>query len=155
MESNETLRRFACKIQKLGRILAIDYGTKRTGLAVTDPGQIIASPLDTVVTHELMHFLESYFKREIVEVLVVGHPRKMDNTDSDSMKHIRHFVEAFRKRFPDIPVKWMDERFTSKMAMDSMVAGGVKKSDRQVKANVDKVSASLILQSYLEAKQSK
>lgn len=139
----------------MGRILAIDYGTKRTGIAVTDPGQIIASPLDTVVTHELMHFLESYFKSEMVEMVVVGYPRKMDNSESDSMKYIRYFVAAFRKRFPEIPVKWMDERFTSKMAMDSMIEGGIKRSDRLVKATVDKISASLILQTYLESKHSK
>jgi len=134
----------------LGRILAIDYGSKRTGLAVTDPGQIIASPLVTVPTHELMLFLESYFKKEAVDALVVGHPRNMDHTDSESMKHIRYFVEAFKKRFTEIQVEWMDERFTSKLAMDAMVTGGMKKAGRRVKGNIDKVSAAIILQSYLE-----
>lgn len=134
----------------MGRIVAIDYGTKRTGIAVTDPAQIIASPLDTVVTHELMHFLDSYFKAEEVELLVVGFPRKMDNSESDSMKQIRYFVEAFRKRFAAIPVEWMDERFTSKLAMEAMVTGGMKRSDRRIKGNIDKVSAAIILQSYLE-----
>ena len=134
----------------LGRIVAIDYGTKRTGVAVTDPGQIIASPMETVPTHELMLFLESYFKKEKVDALVVGHPRKMDNTESDSMKQIRYFVEAFKKRFTEIQVEWTDERFTSKLAMDAMVTGGMKKSDRRVKGNIDKVSAAIILQSYLE-----
>lgn len=134
----------------MGRILAIDYGTKRTGVAVTDPGQIIASPLQTVPTHELMLFLDSYFKAEEVDALVVGYPRKMDHSDSESMKQIRYFVSAFKKRFRSIGVEWMDERFTSKMAMEAMVAGGMKKSDRRVKGNVDKVSAAIILQTYLE-----
>lgn len=134
----------------MGRILAIDYGSKRTGLAITDPGQIIASPLETVPTHELMHYLQAYFDREQVELVVVGHPRQMDNSESESMKQIRFFVGAFKKRFREIPVEWEDERFTSKMAMDAMIAGGVKKSDRKVKENVDRVSAALILQSFLE-----
>ena len=134
----------------LGRIVAIDYGTKRTGVAVTDPGQIIASPMETVPTHELMLFLESYFKSEVVDTMVVGHPRKMDNTESESMKQIRFFVEAFKRRFKGIRVEWMDERFSSKLAMDAMVTGGMKKSDRRVKGNIDKVSAAIILQSYLE-----
>jgi putative Holliday junction resolvase len=139
-------------LQLLGRILAIDYGTKRTGIAVTDPLQMIASPLETVASHELMLYLETYFSREEVEALVVGQPRKMDNTESESMKQIRFFVEAFKKRFPQMPVKWMDERFTSKLAMDAMLEGGMKKSDRRVKGNVDKVSAALILHSFLQQK---
>ncbi|MEN8227249.1 MAG: Holliday junction resolvase RuvX [Bacteroidota bacterium] len=134
----------------MGRIVAIDYGTKRTGVAVTDPGQIIASPLETVPTHELMLFLESYFASEPVDTLVVGYPRKMDNTESESMKLIRFFVEAFKKRFEGIRVVWMDERFTSKLAMDAMVRGGMKKSERRLKGNIDKVSAAIILQSFLE-----
>ena len=134
----------------MGRILAIDYGTKRCGLAVTDPGQIIASPLETVLTHELMNYLQTYFEKEEVELLVVGHPRKMDHSESESMKQIRFFVGAFKKRFKKIPVEWMDERFTSRLAMDAMVAGGMKKSDRKVKGNVDRVSAALILQSFME-----
>ena len=136
----------------MGRILAIDYGTKRTGLAVTDPGKMIASPMETVATHELMNFLDDYFKKEEVETLVVGHPTKQDGSDSQSMKPLRFFVQAFRKRFPKIRVEWMDERFTSKMAMEAMVAGGMKKSDRRVKGNVDKVSAALILQSWMKRK---
>ena len=139
----------------LGRILAIDYGTKRTGIAHTDPLQMIASPLETVATHELMLYLEAYFSREKVEALVVGQPRKMDNTESESMKQIRFFVEAFKKRFAQIPVKWMDERFTSKMAMDALLEGGMKKSDRRIKGNIDKVSAALILQSFLEKRNNK
>jgi putative Holliday junction resolvase len=134
----------------LGRILAIDYGTKRTGVAVTDPGQLIASPMETVPTHELMHFLQAYVEKEEVDLLVVGHPRQMDNSDSESMKQIRFFVGAFKKRFRGIPVEWMDERYTSRMALDAMIAGGMKKSDRKAKGNVDRVSAALILQSFLE-----
>ena len=130
--------------------MAIDYGTKRTGLAVTDPGQMIASPLETVASHELMHFLEAYFDKEPVEILVVGLPRKMDNSDSESMKHIRFFARAFRKRFPAVKVEWMDERFTSSLAKQALLEGGMKKSDRQIKGQIDKVSAALILQSFLE-----
>lgn len=141
---------FVSKIRHLGRIIAIDYGTKRTGVAVTDPGQMIASPVETVPSHELMNYLQTYFAREQVELLVVGHPRQMDYSESESMKQIRFFVDAFKKRFTEIPVEWMDERFTSKMALDAMIAGGMKKSDRRVKGQVDKVSAALILQSFLE-----
>jgi putative holliday junction resolvase len=133
----------------LGRIIAIDYGTRRTGIAVTDPAQMIASPMETVPTHELMHFLQAYFEKEQVDLLVVGHPRKMDHTSSEPMKQIRFFVGAFKKRFKHIPVEWMDERFTSSMAMDALIAGGMKKSDRKVKGNLDRVSAALILQSFL------
>ena len=121
-------------------------------MAVTDPGQMIASPLETVPTHELMNYLQIYFDKEQVELLVVGHPRQMDHSDSESMKQIRFFVGAFKKRFQKIPVEWMDERFTSKLAMDAMIEGGMKKSDRRVKGQVDRVSAALILQSFLEKK---
>lgn len=134
----------------MGRIVAIDYGLKRTGIAVTDPGRMIATPLETVPSHELMNYLDSYMEKEQVEVLVVGQPRKLDHTESDPMKQIRFFVQAFKKRFPDISVEWMDERFTSKLAMDALISGGMKKSDRRVKGNLDKVSAALILQSYLD-----
>jgi len=111
---------------------------------------MIASPVETVPSHELMNYLQTYFAREQVELLVVGHPRQMDYSESESMKQIRFFVDAFKKRFTEIPVEWMDERFTSKMALDAMIAGGMKKSDRRVKGQVDKVSAALILQSFLE-----
>jgi len=135
--------------------LAIDYGTRRTGIAVTDQGQIIASPLETVLTHELMLYLEAYFAKEKVETMVVGRPRKLDNTDSESMKPIQFFVQAFKKRFTQIQVEWMDERFTSKLAMDAMVTGGMKKSERRKKGQIDKVSAAIILQSYLELKNNR
>lgn len=133
-----------------GRIVAIDYGTKRTGVAVTDPGQMIASPLETVLTHELMNFLQAYFEQEQVSLLVVGHPRNMDYTESESMKQIRFFVGAFKKRFKEIPVEFMDERFTSRLAREALLSGGMKKSDRREKGQVDKVSAALILQSFLD-----
>ena len=118
-------------------------------MAVTDPGQMIASPLETVPSHELMNYLQAYFEKEQVELLVVGQPLQMDHSPSESMKQIRFFVGAFKKRFPEIPVEWMDERFTSKLAMDAMVTGGMKKADRKVKGNVDRVRAALILQSFL------
>jgi len=130
--------------------LAIDYGTRRTGIAVTDPQQIIASPLETLPTHELMRFLDSYISLEKVELVVVGYPRKPDYSDSETAKQVRFFVEAFRKRFSGIPVEWMDERYTSRMAEDALVEGGMKKSRRREKERVDRVSASLILQSYME-----
>ncbi len=136
----------------MGRILAIDFGTKRTGIAVTDPGQMIAAPLATIATHELMHFFEHYFSQENVERLVVGEPRKLDHSESESMRPLRFFVAAFRKHFPAIPVSWMDERFSSSLAKDALVRGGMKKSRRQEKGNLDKVSAALILQSYLESR---
>lgn len=130
--------------------MAIDYGTKRCGVAVTDPAQMIASPMDTVPTHELMSYLDSYFKKEQVGLLVVGLPRQMDYSESESIKQIRYFVAAFKKRFTEVDVAWMDERFTSQMAMDAMIKGGMKKSKRKVKGQVDRVSAAIILQSFLE-----
>jgi putative Holliday junction resolvase len=140
------------KFKDLGRIIAIDYGTRRSGIAVTDPGQMIASPMETVPTHELMLYLQTYFEKENVDLLVVGLPRQMNNRPSESMKQIRYFVGAFKKRFKEIPVEWMDERYTSKLAMDAMVEGGMKKTDRKIKGNVDRISASLILQTFLEKK---
>ena len=120
-------------------------------MAVTDPGQVIASPMEMVPTHKLMLCLDSYFKSEEVDTLVVGYPRKMDNTETE----IRYFVKAVKKRFTEIQVEWMDERFTSKMAKEAMVTGGMKKSDRRVKGNIDKVSAAIILQSYLEQRNNR
>jgi putative Holliday junction resolvase len=140
------------KPRDLGRIIAIDYGTKRTGIAVTDPGKRIAAPMETVPTHQLMRYLQTYIEKEEVDLLVVGHPRQMDNSPSESMKQIRFFVGAFKKRFKGIRVEWVDERYTSKLAMDAMVEGGMKKSARKIKGNVDRISASLILQSFLEKK---
>ena len=137
----------------MSRILAIDYGKKRTGIAVTDPMQIIANGLTTVPTHELMDFLLGYLRQEKVERIVIGHPKQMNNEDSENMKRIVPFVNRLRKVLPDMPVELYDERFTSVLAHQAMLAGGLKKKDRQNKALVDEISATIILQSYLEAKR--
>jgi len=137
----------------LGRYLAVDYGTKRCGIAVTDPTGMIASPLSTVPTHTLIDFLASYFKQEQVDLVVLGYPRKMNNQDSESLIYIREFEKKFRKTFPDMRLEWMDERFTSGMAMQAMISGGMKKSERQKKENLDRISAAIILQSFLEKEE--
>lgn len=134
------------------RILAIDFGTKRTGIAVTDALQIIASGLTTVDTKTLLPFLKDYLKQEDVELLLVGEPKQMDNTPSESEAHILPFVSKLQKMFPNIPIKRVDERFTSKMAFQTMIDSGLKKSQRKNKALVDEISATLILQSYLYSK---
>ena len=128
--------------------MAIDYGSKRCGIAVSDPMQMISTPLETVASHELMTFLEHYFTSEKVERLVVGKPLKEDGTPSDSFLLVERFVKAFKKRFHEIPVEWEDERYTSVMAQQVMIEGGMKKQDRQQKGNLDKISASIILRSY-------
>ena len=133
----------------MGRILAIDYGTKRTGIAVTDEMQIIASGLTTVDTKDLLVFLKGYAETEQVEKFVVGEPKQMDNTASESEVHIQKFLEKLAKELPQIPVERVDERFTSKMAFQTMIDGGLKKKQRQNKALIDEISATLILQSYL------
>ncbi|WP_138433797.1 Holliday junction resolvase RuvX [Winogradskyella algicola] len=133
----------------MGRILAIDYGTKRTGLAVTDPMQIIASGLTTVETKELIQYLKAYINSEDVEKFVVGEPKQMDNTASESEVHIQKFLEKLQKEIPQIPVVRVDERFTSKMAFQTMIDSGLKKKQRKNKALVDEISATLILQSFL------
>lgn len=135
----------------MGRILAIDYGLKRVGIAVTDPMKMIANVLTTVETPKLMDFLLGYFAKEQVETMVVGLPKQMNNQPSQSMPFIEEFVGKFKAKFPQIPVIYVDERFTSKMAVQAMVQGGVKKHDRQNKALIDSVSATIILQSYLES----
>ena len=139
----------------MSRILAIDYGKKRTGIAVTDPMQIIANGLTTVPTHELMDFLLGYLRQEKVERIVIGHPKQMNNEDSENMKRIVPFVNRLRKVLPDMPVELYDERFTSVLAHQAMLVGGLKKKDRQNKALVDEISATIILQSYLESKKYK
>lgn len=138
----------------MGRVLAIDYGLKRTGLAVTDPLQIIATALETVDTSKLLPYLRSYVEREPVEQLVVGMPRRLNNKDSEMTPHVVKLVEKLNVQFPKIPVQLVDERFTSSIAQQAMILGGMKKKDRQNKGNVDKISATLILQSYLSARQS-
>jgi putative Holliday junction resolvase len=137
----------------MSRILAIDYGRKRTGLAVTDTLQLIPGGLATVSTHELMKFLEDYFLKEPVERIVVGLPKQMNNEPSESMKYIEPFVRTFKKKWPEMPVEYYDERFTSVLAHKAMLEGGLKKKDRQNKALVDEISAVIILQSYLESKR--
>lgn len=136
----------------MGRILAIDYGLKRTGLAVTDPLRIIATALDTVETAVLLNFLKSYFQREKVDEAVIGMPKRLDNRDSEIAPAVRKFVDLFKATFPDIPIYLADERFTSALAHQAMVMGGMKKKDRQKKGNADKISATLILQGYLDSK---
>ncbi|MDN3493425.1 Holliday junction resolvase RuvX [Winogradskyella bathintestinalis] len=135
----------------MGRILAIDYGTKRTGIAVTDEMQIIASGLTTVDTKELLQFLKSYVTKENVEKIVVGLPKQMNNTASESEVYIQKFLVKLSKTIPEITVERIDERFTSKMAFQTMIDSGLKKKQRQNKALIDEISATLILQSYLSS----
>jgi len=133
----------------LGRILAIDFGKKRTGIAVTDDFQIIASGLTTVNTEELIPFLKDYVSKENVELFVVGKPKQMNNTDSESEALILPFLKLLEKQIPKIPLLRIDERFTSKMAFQTMIDGGLNKKQRRNKALVDEISATIILQSYL------
>lgn len=136
------------------RILSIDYGRKRTGIAVTDPLQIIANGLTTVPTHLLEQFLADYFKKEQVERVVVGMPRQMNGEMSESWKYIEPFLNRFRKLYPDMPIEMVDERFTSVLAHQAILASGVGKQRRQTdKGMVDEISATIILQSYLESKR--
>jgi putative Holliday junction resolvase len=134
----------------MGRILAIDFGRKRTGLAVTDPLRITANPLLTIETKELMAWLTDYFKREQVDEIVIGHPTQMNGAESESMNYIRPFMGNFQKQFPDKPITMYDERFTSVLAHRAMIDAGMKKKDRQDKAVVDKIAACIILEGYLE-----
>jgi putative Holliday junction resolvase len=132
------------------RIMAFDYGTKRIGIAVTDPLQMIATGLETVHPNLIVDFLKKYLQTEQVETFVVGEPKQMDNTPSQSAMHVKGFVNLLKRTFPDIPVQMLDERFTSKMASAAILAGGVKKAGRQDKALVDTVSAVILLQSWME-----
>ena len=131
------------------RILALDYGTKRTGIAVTDELQIVASGLTTVATPDLLLFLEDYFSKEDVALIIVGLPKKLDNTPSESEQFIIPFIKKLTAKFPNIPLKRIDERFTSKMAFQTMIDSGLSKKKRRNKALVDEISATIILQSYL------
>lgn len=133
----------------MGRIMAIDYGKKRTGLAVTDPERIIATGLTTVETPKLMQFMADYFAKETVDTIVVGEPKQMDNTPSESARYIEPFLGKLAKKFPDKEICRADERFTSKIAFQAMIDGGLKKKQRQNKALIDTISATLILQSYM------
>lgn len=136
----------------MGRVLAIDYGQKRVGVAVTDPLQMIATGLATISSHSILDFLEDYLKKETVDVFVVGEPKTERNTASESQKYLKPFLGRLKKKFPDIDIVLVDERYTSKIAFQSMIDSGVKKKDRRNKALIDTVSATIILQSYLEQK---
>lgn len=138
----------------MGRIMAIDYGKKRCGIAVSDPLQIIATALQTVPTSELWAFLQDYIAKETIECLVVGEPMQMDYTPSESERFIAPFVARFKKAYPQIPLERVDERFTSRMAQQAILEMDAKKKQRQDKATVDKVSATLILQTYMQFKKS-
>lgn len=135
----------------MARILSIDYGKKRTGLAVTDPAQIIAGGLVTVATSELFSFLTDYIKKEPVERIVIGEPKQPDGRPSENMVRVVQFVNRWRKAYPEIPIEFYDERFTSVLAHRAMIDGGLHKKARQNKALVDEISATIILQSYLES----
>lgn len=135
----------------MGRILAIDYGKKRTGLAVTDPLRITANPLLTIETKDLINWLKTYFEKEKVDVVVIGHPTQMNGQESESMNYIRPFIANYKKLFPTIPIQMYDERFTSVIAHQAMIAGGMKKKDRQDKAIVDKIAACIILEGYIDS----
>lgn len=137
----------------MGRILAIDYGRKRTGIAVTDPLRITAGAVDTVPTHTLMDWLRDYFSREQVDEVVIGHPKQMSGEDSECMRYIEPFMKQFKKTFPDMPLIQYDERFTSVLAHKAMIDGGMKKSKRQDKMVVDKIAATIILTDYLNSRQ--
>jgi putative Holliday junction resolvase len=134
------------------RLLSIDYGKKRTGIAVSDPLQIIANGLTTVETSKLFDFLNDYLQNEEVSTIIVGLPKQMSGEASENMKRIEPFVNRLRKLYPNIPIKYFDERFSSKMAHQAMIDGGLKKKDRQNKALVDEISATIILQGYMESK---
>lgn len=139
----------------MGRILAIDYGVRRTGLAVTDSMQIIANGLTTVDTRELIPFLQGYIRQEAVDAFVVGLPRQTNGRDSDNLPRVRSFVGQLKKTIPGIPVEWWDERYTSVMAHQAMLESGIRRKARQNKALVDEISACIILQGYMESKRYK
>jgi len=133
----------------LARILSIDYGLKRTGIAVTDPLQIIATGLTTVASRELIPFLKNYFSKETVELIIIGEPRNLDDSATHATPLVEKCIKALQKNFPAIPVKKVDERFTSKMAKDSMLEMGLKKMQRRNKALVDEIAATILLQEYM------
>lgn len=140
-------------LQTMARILAIDYGKKRTGLAVTDPLKIICTGLTTVLTVEAFNYLKNYCTKEEVEAFVIGESKNLDNSKSEIAEEIEKFAVKLQEIFPDKKLHWMDERFTSKMAFQSMIDSGMKKKKRQQKALVDEISATIILQSFLQTQQ--
>ena len=137
----------------MARILAIDYGGKRTGLAVTDPMQIIATGLATIESKELIPYLKKYFSTEQVELIIIGLPVNWDESDTHGTPLVKAAIKKLEKEFPQIPLKTVDERYTSKMAKDAMLQMGMKKKDRQIKGNVDIIAATIILQEYLQSNQ--
>ncbi len=136
----------------MGRIIALDYGKKRTGIAVTDPFKLIATGLTTVDTQTLFDFLKKYVATEIVEKIIIGEPFNLDGTETDSTAAVQHCIRRLLNSFPSIPIETVDERFTSKMASKAMVEMGMKKKDRQKKGMIDEVAATMMLQEYLESK---
>lgn len=142
-------------IDFMGRILCIDFGTKRIGLAVTDPLQIFASPLKTVKNHEFEDFIKEFCKTETITEFVIGYPVTLNNQTSESVKYLNPFIRKIEKMFTGIPIHLVDERFTSGMAFKTMIEGGVKKNDRKDKSMIDKISASIILQSFLDKRSNK
>jgi len=134
----------------LARILCIDYGAKRTGLAVTDPMKIIASSLTAVDTKDLLTFLKKYFEQETVELILIGEPKNLDDSDTHATPLVNQFIKKMQKEFPAIPIKKVDERYTSKLATQAMLQMGMKKKDRRNKKNVDEIAATIMLQEHLE-----
>jgi len=137
----------------MARILAIDYGGKRTGLAVTDPLQIIATGLETIESKELIPYLKKYFAAETVELIIIGLPKNWDESDTHGTPLVEAAIKKIQKEFPKMPLKTVDERYTSKMAKDAMLQMGMKKKDRRIKGNVDIIAATIILQEYLQSNQ--
>lgn len=135
----------------MGRILAVDYGTKRVGIAVTDTLQIIATGLTTVHSKDVVNFIDEYLKKEKVDTIVIGEPKTLLNSDSENAVHVEAFIKHLKKRLPEVKIERYDERFTSSIAKQTMIDGGLKKKDRQNKGTVDMISATLILQNYLES----
>jgi len=136
----------------LARILSIDYGGKRTGIAVTDPLQIIATGLDTINSHELIPWLKKYLQQEAVELLIIGLPKNWDDSDTHATALVETVIKKIQKEFPLLPLKTVDERYTSKMAKNAMLEMGMKKKDRRDKKNVDVIAATIMLQEYLQSK---
>jgi len=134
----------------MSRVICIDYGGKRTGLAVTDPLKIIATALTTVDTKELIPFLKAYFQQEEVELIIIGEPLNLDNSDTHATPLVKEAIKKLKKEFPSMAIQTMDERFTSKMASRAMIDMGMKKKDRQKKGNIDQIAAAIMLQEYLQ-----
>lgn len=139
----------------MARILAIDYGRKRVGLAVTDPAKIIATRLTTVPSNQIWDYIDEYFRKETVETVVVGYPRQLNNEASEAVRYINPFLRKFQQKYPEMRLELADERFTSKLAFQTMIDGGLKKEKRQDKALVDGISATIILQTFLELERNK